>query len=297
MSLSYRGLRYFWAVARLGTLRQAAAELHVSEPAVSAQIHKLQQWIGLDLFERKGRRLSLTPAGTTAFEYADQIFRGGEEMVRRLRQGAEGVMERLSVGITPGMPKPLVQLLLAPVVEDPAIGLVLVEGSALSLAGNLATRQLDVVLSDGAPPFDPAVRAHTHLLGSSGISFFASHEVSEALSSGDFPACLDHAPWLLPSHDVPLRRALDVWLLRNEVRPRIAAEFDDSALLTAFGTAGDGVFAAPTAIEDMIVHRYRVTVLGRTEDIRESYYRVGMEPMTAHEGVLKIEKVARQIFG
>jgi len=297
MPLSYRGLRYFWAVARLGTLRQAAAELHVSEPAVSAQIQKLQQWIGLDLFKKKGRRLSLTPAGTLAFEYADQIFRSGEEMLRRLRQGAEGVMERLFVGITPGMPKPLVQLLLAPVVEDPSLGLVVVDGLPQALAGNLATRQLDVVLSDGAPPFDPAVRAHTHLLGSSGISFCAAARMAEALKGRDFPACLDHEPWLLPSHDVPLRRALDVWLLRNDVRPRIAAEFDDSALLTAFGTAGDGVFAAPTAIEDMIVDRYRVTVLGRTDEIRESYYRVSMEPMTGHQGVLQIEQVARAIFG
>lgn len=297
MPLSYRGLRYFWAVARLGTLRQAAAELHVSEPAVSAQIQKLQQWIGLDLFEKRGRRLSLTPAGTVAFEYADQIFRSGDEMLRRLRQGAEGVSERLSVGITPGMPKPLVQLLLVPVVEEPTLGLVVVEGSPLALAGNLATRQLDVVLSDGSPPFDPAVRAHTHLLGSSGISFFAAQGVAETLNGQDFPGCLDHAAWLMPSHEVPLRRALDVWLLRNDVRPRIAAEFDDSALLTAFGAAGDGVFAAPTAIEDMIVQRYRVRVLGRTDEIRESYYRVSMEPMTAHRGVLEIEQVARDIFG
>lgn len=296
MPMSYRGLRYFWAVARLGTLRRAAAELHVSEPAVSAQIQKLQLGIGVPLFEKKGRRLVLTQAGTMAYEYADQIFRLGDEMVGRLTQGAEGVEERLTVGITPGVPKPLVQLLLAPVVEDQSMGLVVVEGTPMGLVGDLVTHQVDVVLSDGAIPLDPGVRSHTHLLGSSGISFFASPALAKALESEGFPGDLDHAPWLLPTPGVPLRRALDVWLARHELRPRIAAEFDDSSLLTAFGTAGDGVFPAPTAVESMIVERYQVRVLGRTEEVRESYYTVSMEPTIQHRGVLAIEEVARELF-
>ncbi|GMV04023.1 MAG: hypothetical protein AMXMBFR53_03040 [Gemmatimonadota bacterium] len=296
MRMSYRGLRYFWAVARLGTLRQAAAELHVSEPAVSAQIQKLQDALGVPLFQKKGRRLALTPAGTMAYEYADRIFRLGSEMVDRLVQGAEGVEERLTVGITPGIPKPLVQLLLAPVVADEAMGLLVIEGTPLALVGDLVTHQVDVVLTEGAIPLDPGVRAHTHLLGSCGVSFFASEALAERLEDAGFPADLDHAPWLLPTPNAPLRRALDVWLSRHNIRPRIAAEFDDSSLLTDFGTAGDGVFPAPSAVEAMILDRYRVRLLGRTDAIRESFYLVSMEPTTQHRGILAIEEVARALF-
>lgn len=297
MTVSYRGLRYFWAVARLGTLRQAAVELHVSEPAVSAQIQKLQLRMGIQLFEKKGRRLALTPEGHLAYEYADRIFRLGEEMEDRLQQGAEGVEERLKVGITPGVPKPLAQLLLAPVVADPAMGLLVVEGSPFDLVGSLVTHEVDVVLSDGAIPLDPGVRAHTHPLGSCGISFFAASRLIEELPEGAFPQQLDHAPWLLPAPGIPLRRALDVWLAREEIRVRIAAEFEDSSMLTAFGTAGDGVFAAPTAVEAMIVRRYSVELLGRTDEIRESFYTVSMEPTVQHRGIMEIERVARTLFG
>ena len=297
MPLSYRSLRYFWAVARLGTLRRAAEELHVSEPAVSAQIQNLQRRIGVDLFEKKGRRLVLTPAGNMAFEYADRIVRLGDEMTQRLRQGAEGVQERLRVGITPGVPKPLVQLLLAPVVADPTMGLTVVEGAPTALVGDLMAREVDVVLADGAIPTDPGVQAYTHLLGSCGVSFFAARKVASGWEGEDFPGYLDHAPWLLPARGIPLRPALDMWMARQGVRPRIAAEFDDSALLTAFGTAGDGVFAAPTAVEAMILEHYPVELLGRTEEIRESFYAVSIESTTHHRGVLEIERVARGLFG
>lgn len=297
MPMSYRGLRYFWTVARLGTLRRAAQELHVSEPAVSAQLQKLQLGLGIPLFEKKGRRLALTRAGSMALEYADQIFRLGNEMEEQLQRGAGSANVRLTVGITQGVPKPLVQLLMAPVVEDEDMGLVVVEGTPLGLVGDLVTHEVDVVLADGAIPLDPGVRAHTHLLGSCGVSFFAARPLAERLGGDDFPRCLDRAPWLLPTPGVPLRRALDVWLSRNGVRPRIAAEFDDSSLITAFGAVGDGVFAAPSALEDVIAERYQSSVLGRTDEIRASFYAVSMEPRTQHPGILEVERVARELFG
>lgn len=297
MAMSYRGLRYFWTVARLGTLRRAAEELHVSEPAVSAQLQKLQLGLGIPLFEKKGRKLALTRAGSAALEYADQIFRLGDEMLDHLKQGAQGVNVRLTVGITQGVPKPLVQQLLAPVVEDETVGLVVVEGTPLALVGDLVTHEVDVILSDGAIPLDPGVRAHTHLLGSCGVSFFASPGLADGLNGEPFPRCLDRAPWLLPTPGVPLRRALDVWVSRNQLRPRVAAEFDDSSLITAFGAVGDGVFAAPTALEGVIAERYQLRVLGRTDEIRESFYAVSMEPTTQHPGILEVERVARELFG
>lgn len=296
MQWSHRGLRYFWTVGRLGTLRRAAKELHVSEPAVSIQLRKLQRRLGVDLFEKRGRRLELTPAGRLAFDYADRIFRLGDEMGDALHRGADAADARLTVGITQGIPKMLVQLLLAPVVEDPDMGLVVLEGRPGDLVGDLVTRSIDVIIADGAIPADPGVNTHSHFLGACGISFFATPGLAARLPEGPFPERLDGAPWLLPAPGVPLRHALDVWLARNRVHPRLAAEFDDSALVTAFGTVGDGVFPAPTAVEAIVASQYQVEVLGRTTDIRESFFSVSMEPRVRHPGLLAIEAVARELF-
>lgn len=298
MALNYRSLRYFWSVARLGTIREAAAELHVSEPAVSAQVRKLQKRLGVDLFEKRGRRLGLTEDGRIAFEYADEIFRLGDELTERMNRGQEAARtSRLTVGLTPGVSKMLVQFLLAPVVRDESIGLLVAEGGAADLVGQLATHRLDVVIADGAVPVDPGIGAHMHLLGASGVSFFAGGDLAGKLEGAEFPDDLDRAPWLLPTPGAPLRRALNVWLSRNDLRPRVAAEFDDSALLITFGAAGDGVFTTPTAVEELVIERYRARLLGRTEEIRETFYAVSMESQIHHPGILMMERAARELFG
>ena len=73
-SLNYHHLRYFWAAAREGSVTRASEKLHVSQPAVSAQIRDLEEALGEKLFKRSGRSISLTETGRVVYRYAEEIF-------------------------------------------------------------------------------------------------------------------------------------------------------------------------------------------------------------------------------
>jgi LysR family transcriptional activator of nhaA len=161
-----------------------------------------------------------------------------------------------------------------------------------SLLADLALHRLDVVLSDQAMPASIGVRAFTHPLGESGISFFAARRRAGALSRG-FPDSLDGAPVLLPSERSATRRALDDWFERNGLRPKIVAEVDDSALLKAFGQAGAGAFPAPTAIADEVERMYGARRIGEAEGVHETYLALSAERHLRHPALIRITEAAR----
>jgi LysR family transcriptional activator of nhaA len=166
-----------------------------------------------------------------------------------------------------------------------------------ALLADLAVHRLDLVLTDG--PVSPAlnIRAYNHLLGESGISFFAS-AAQAARYRADFPHSLDRAPVLMPTVSSSLRRALEQWFEREGVKPIIAAEFEDRALMKVFGEAGVGVFTSPTAIEDDVLVRYRVEVIGRSDAVTERFYVISAERRIRHPAVAAITEAARNaLFG
>ena len=87
-TLNFHHLRYFWVIAHERSLTKAAARLHVSASALSIQLRQLEERLGQALFERKNRRIELTEGGRIALEYADAIFRSGEELVSTLKGSA-----------------------------------------------------------------------------------------------------------------------------------------------------------------------------------------------------------------
>lgn len=149
-----------------------------------------------------------------------------------------------------------------------------------------------VVLSDAPIPPAVRVRAYNHELGKCGVIFMARADLATRLRKG-FPASLDGAPVLLPSEDAVIRRELDRWFNTQGVRPVIAGEFDDSALLKIFGQAGAGFFAIPTVIEDEVARQYEVQALGKTEDVTENFYAISVERCVRHPAVAAICEAAR----
>jgi len=294
--LNYHHLYYFWTVARAGSIARAAQELRLSQPTISNQLKTLEDALGHALFERQGRRLVLTDVGRTALRYADDIFRTGRELQQALKGLPTGERTRLTVGVADVIPKVVAERLLQPAVQS-ARGMTLVarEGPLPQLLASLALHELDVVLSDAPAGEEIKVRAYNHLLGETGVSFFAAAPLAH-LKKG-FPRSLDGAPLLVPSEGTTLRRRIDRWLQGHGIRPVLAGEFDDSALLAAFGARGLGVFSAPTAIEKEVAAQFGVQVLGRTDEIREQFYAISVERRLRHPAVVAIAEAAReQIF-
>jgi LysR family transcriptional activator of nhaA len=271
--LNYHHFLYFYVVAREGGLAPAARVLGLSHPTISKQIHQLEDALGTTLLERRGRSLELTAAGHRAYSYAHEIFSLGQEFLRAEKHGG-GMRRRLAVGVTAAMPKLITRELLAPALDvDEPPRLNVVEDDHERLLARLALHELDLVLADSPVPPNSPIRAFNHRLGDCGLSFFATKALARRLK-GRFPAVLHGAPLLVPTTTSAVRRVLEPWLRSQELEPEIVAEMDDLSLIKAFGQAGRGVFFAPALVEADVVATYSVKLLGRVDEVRESFYAI-----------------------
>ncbi|MDP1735447.1 MAG: transcriptional activator NhaR [Sulfuritalea sp.] len=291
--LNYKHLHYFLAVARSGGVTLAAERLHLTPQTLSGQISQFEDRLGVALFRRAGRRLELTEAGKLAQSYAEEIFQTGTELEELLRNGGEERFITFRVGIADVVPKFIAHRLLAPVLELPeAVRLVCQEDRLDRLLADLAIHRLDMVLADRPMPPGTDIKGYSHPLGESALAFMAAPALAARLT-GDFPACLDGAPLLLPGRDSALHGALPRWLERQGRHMRIVGEFDDSALMKAFGEAGAGVFPAPAAsVTDVRAH-YKVVSLGETEDLRERFFLISAERRLTHPAARAVSEHAR----
>jgi len=291
--LNYHHLLYFWVVAREGSIARACERLHLAQPTISSQLRKLEKSIGEKLFKRVGRNLVLTETGQLVLRYADEIFSVGRELTDVLQGRPAGSPLRFLVGVADVLPKLIAYRLLEPAlhIAEP-IRVVCDEAKVDHLLTELAAHRLDIVLSDS--PISPTVnvRAYSHLLGECGVCVFGATALARKLSPG-FPKSLDGAPLLAPKENTALRRSLDYWFEREDIRPVTVGEFADSALLKAFGQAGVGVFAAPSAIESEICRQYRVRRIGELPDVSERYYAISVERKLKHPAVVAISEAAR----
>ena len=291
--LNYHHLLYFWAVAREGSIVRASAMLHLAQPTLSAQITRLEQALGAKLFQRVGRNLQLTETGRTVYRYADEIFALGRELTDAVKGRPTGQPLRLTVGVPDVLPKLIVFRLLKPAFQlQEQVRLVCREGKFEELVAALATHELDLVLSDMPLASTVRVKAFSHPLGQCGVSFFGSPTLARKFRRG-FPQSLADAPLLMPSEATTLRRLLDQWLDEQGIRPAIAAEFQDSALLKVFGQEGIGIFPAPAVIRAEIERQYRVKHVGTLSTIQERYYAISVERRLKHPAVVAISTAAK----
>ncbi|MCC7540594.1 MAG: transcriptional activator NhaR [Deltaproteobacteria bacterium] len=291
--LNYHHLHYFWLVAREGGLVPAAKVLRLSHPTLSAQIHALEDRLGQKLFTKVGRKLALTDTGRVAYRYAEEIFTLGQEMVQTVQGRSEGRPFRLVVGIVDVVPKLVVRRLLQPALalEQP-VRLVCHEDSYDKLLAGLALHALDVVISDAPVPPGSQVRAFSHLLGETSVTLFGTRALV-ARYGREYPQSLDGVPILLPLDGSPLRRALDQWFAHQNVRPRVVAEFADSALMKVFGADGVGIFAAPSVMAREVQLQHGVRALGRITEVRERFYAITAERRIKSPAVVAISEAAR----
>jgi len=280
-AFNYRHLYYFWVVAKEGGMTHAAARLDMAVQTVSAQVRELERDLGCQLLKPAGRGLALTEAGVVALRQAEQIFQLGEMLPEQVRAAAQGPSLRLAIGIADGLAKLEVHRLLQGVIDTPGLRLLCHEGEMAELLAELAVHKLDVVLSDHPAPFNPHFRVHSHTLGTTGMGWYAPPGWWE-LASADFPASLQQVPVLLPTTHSIVRARLDQWLAQQGLRPRVAGEFEDSALLETFGGGGLGVFPAALALEGALLQRHQARLLGACEGVEEQYYAISTERKVQH---------------
>jgi LysR family transcriptional regulator, transcriptional activator of nhaA len=297
--MNFKHLHYFWVTAKAGGVMRAGEQLHTTPQTLSGQIKLLEDWLGRKLFQKNGRNMELTEDGRLALGYADQIFALGAELETAVRQerGAVQVLD-FKVGVADSVTKSLAYRLLEPALSvDEPVRLICSEGKFPDLLAKLALNQLDLVIADEPMSKRISVKAFNHALGRSPMSFFCTPELRHTLE-GSFPACLNGAPMLLQGAQASVRQQWEGWLARHQIHPRTIGEFDDGALMTAFGRKGRGVFMAPSVMEADIVEQFSVEVIGRSDELVEEFFAVSVERRITHPCVAAITTAARdQLFG
>ncbi len=296
-SFSYRHLYYFWVVAKAGGMSRAAEQLGMAVQTISTQVRELEQSLGCVLLKPAGRGVALTEAGQAAMRQAEQIFALGEALPDAVRSAAESAGVRLAVGIPDGLPKLAVHRLLAPVLDEPGLRLLCHDDEFEDLLAELALHKLDLVISDRPAPSNPSLRLYSHPVGTSAMAWYAAPALAARMRSerssarrrpaahvDDWLAALVAAdvPVLLPTGHGVLRARLDHWFDRHGVRPRIAGEFEDSALLKTFGAGAMGVFPAAVMVEDDLVKRYGVERVADCDGVEEHFYAITPQKKVEH---------------
>ena len=296
--MNFKHLHYFWAAAKAGGVVRAGEQLHISPQTLSGQIKLLEESLGCALFRKAGRGLELTDEGRLAVGYADQIFALGSELEARIGK-ASGVAPALDfrVGVADSVPKSIAYRLLEPALGVAAnVRLICHEGAFADLLGQLAVQRLDLVIADEPLGRQSGMKAFNHALGSTATTFFATPELKRGLK-GPFPQCLDDAPMLLQGTASASRQRFDLWLAAHRIRPRIIGEFDDAALMKAFGGEGRGLFMTPSVLEAETAAQYGVRAIGRTPELVEEFHAISSERRIRHPCVAAITDAARdQLF-
>lgn len=242
---NFHHLHYFWAVAHEGNLTRAASRLHVSQSAVSMQIQKLEDELGHPLFERRGKALVLTEAGRIALDHADAIFAHGRELEGALG-GKEAERRALRVGSLATLSRNFQLGFLQPLLARDDVEVVVRSGSFADMLRALDGHNLDVVLANAAPPRDAATARVAHPIAKQPVSLVGRPR--RGRRPRDLAALLASEPLVLPAAESSIRAGFDALVARLGVRPRVAAEVDDMAMLRLFARERAGLAVVPPIV-------------------------------------------------
>lgn len=270
-SLNFNHLRYFWAVAHEGSLTRTADRLNLSQSALSVQIHKLGQQIGHPLFDRVGKRLVLTEAGKIALDYADTIFKAGNELLSTLA-GSQAIRQVLRVGALTTLSRNLQLEFLRPVVGRVDVELIVRSGTMRDLLAGLEAHTLDVVLANSAAQRDATTRFRNHLLKQQPVSLVGRPRPGKAPFR--FPEDLRTEPILLPSLDSEIRLGFDTMLDLAGIRPIILAEVDDMAMLRLLAREREGVTLVPPIVVNDEIASGELVEHCQIPQLTETFYAI-----------------------
>lgn len=278
--LNYHHLHYFWAVAKQGNLTRAAAQLRVSQSALSTQIKQLEQQLGHDLFLRQGRSLALTEAGRMAFEFAERIFATGSELVATLRDGTRRERQALRIGAVATLSRNFQNGFVRPLLHRTDVELVLQSGSLAELLPRLSAHTLDLVLSNYAVQGDAQNAWRCQRIARQAVSLVgAPRPRGKAFR---FPDDLANVPLILPSTASDIRTGFDLLCEQLGVRFSILAEVDDMAMLRLLARAAPAAAVVPTVVVRDELLDGRLQEYCQLPNLYESFFAISVKRHYQH---------------
>lgn len=282
--INYNHLYYFWHVYKEGSVVGAAEALYLTPQTITGQIKALEERLQGKLFKRKGRGLEPSELGQLVFRYADRMFTLSQEMLDIVNYRKESHL-LFDVGVADALSKNLVGgILEAVVVENEQIHLRCFESTHEMLLEQLSQHKLDMIISDCPIDSTQQEGLFSVKLGECGISFWCQNPLLEK----PFPECLEERRLLIPGRRSMLGRKLLNWINSQGLKVEILGEFDDAALMKAFGAAHNAIFVAPTLYAQDFYRNGNIVEIGRIDNVMEEYHAIFAERMIQHPAVQRI---------
>jgi LysR family transcriptional regulator, transcriptional activator of nhaA len=285
--LNFRHLYYFRTIAKDGSISAASERLDLAPQTLSSQLAQLELELGRSLFQRKSRKLLMTPFGQQVFDYCEAMFSVADELESFLRSDGGALRSVIRVGVSASIHKLISYHWLNAICQfDPHVHLVCRTGDTERQLHDLRARNLDFLLTDQLKSMEELHHFQVCELMTSGLSLFASAELAKRLRPG-LPLSLNGARLLVNTRNAVYFEHLLTWLKQHNIHMPLAAEIDDSALIKIFGSRGQAVFAAPSRIADEVCRQYQVEVLMDIQAVRDRVFMVSLaaaqdSPLVAH---------------
>lgn len=272
MRINYNHLRYFWFVAHEGHLTRAAKELHISQSALSVQIRTLEEQLGYDLFERRGRQLLLTEAGRLVLDYADTIFKTGDDLLYQLAHNQDVTRRVFRIGAITTLSRNFQIGFLKPIMGQKDIELVISSGSLSELLHQLENHRIEVALTNNVPLRDAGTPWVSHLISSQPVSLVGDPCFMKRKKS--LKQLLSTEPLILPTLDSNIRVAFDAMIERMNIRPSIVAEINDMTMLRLVAREKIGLALVPPIVVRDELDSGILKEIYKIPDIEETFYAV-----------------------
>jgi len=294
--INYQHLFYLWHIGHYGSVTKAAEKLRLAQPTISAQMRTLEDSLGERLFEKRGRNIYLTEAGNIAFKYAERIFSLGQELKDTLSGTLQLKPKELRIGLLDAVPKILAFRILKPAFHRfKELTVTCTEGNFESLLSELAQGELDLLISDRPTPPGGTIKAYSHFVGESSISFLSTAKIKRKLKN-KFPLNLDNANIILPSNECLLHNQLVNWFEKLRIRPKVIAYFQDTAIMKIVASDGIGIIPIPTIIAKEVCKEYSLKNIGTTNDVKEPIYLISLERRLKNQALVDIFKSGTSVL-
>jgi LysR family transcriptional activator of nhaA len=270
--INYHHLIYFKEIATLGSISKASEVLKVGQPALSSQLKSLEEYLGIQLFERKNRKLILTDSGKVALEYATKISDLGQELIQVIEDKVFTRELHLSVGALDNIPKNLISEIVDFAHKKTNCFLSIFEGPIDELLREMIMHKIEVLISDHEATSLRNKNIYSKKILSRPIFAYAAPAYKGLRRN--FPESLDKAPCIVPTEHSKLRKNIEHFFRINGLRPKFIAETQDTSLQKILAVKGDGVIFLPNFTTKSLIQEKKLIKIGELEQVFSEYYLI-----------------------
>lgn len=267
--LNYHHLYYFKTIANEGGIARAAEKLRIGQPTLSAQLKLLEDKVGKPLFERRNRTLVLTEAGKAALEYANEIFRLGDEMLEVLQDRTTENQLHLQVGALDSVPKSVLLALVVEAHKHFSCSVSILEGKGDELLRELRTHKIDLIVSNYSAQVLEDAQMFSRSVAKLPVAVYGSKKFVGLKKS--FPKSMNGMPFVLPTLHSKLRHDLNHYFKLHNIQVSPVAETQDTSLQKLLAEHGTGL--APFSVVEGSAEEGLVKI-GKLNDVFEEIWLI-----------------------